>query len=406
MSINETTTAVVILGGGYAGILCANRLRSSLTQSEAARVRITLVNPTAEFHERIRLHQLAAGTIESAAKPLSSMLHSDVHVMVGRALRIDPGQNVVDVGTTDGIVGVRFDTLVYAIGSTPAMTTPGAEEHTFALGDPQGAAAARLAIATGTPGQRIVVVGAGFTGVETASEVADRHPGARVTLLSAGPIVAQVRPAARRSITRSLTRLGVLIRDEARVTSVEAGLIVLADGTTVDFDIALWTASFGAPELARVSGLATDAVGRLRVDEYLRCIDHPAVIGAGDAVVLPDSNGRHVRMGCAMALPLGAAAAGTILAGVRGTQPERVSVGFLLQCISLGRRDGYIQFVHADDSPRRVHLGGRIGAFIKEAVCKMTVNSPRKERTKAGAFWAPRGPRIAAARCEYAGADR
>ena len=323
-------------------------------------------------------------------------------------------------------MGVGFDTLVYAVGSGPAMTTPGAAEFAFALGSPDGAVAARAAIAEGAPGQRIVVVGGGFTGVETASEVAERHPAAKVTLLSAGPIVPQMRPAARKSIARSLSRLGVIITENAGVRRVEAGRLILGDqpqaaGTpadenpaaenpaaevTVPFDVCLWTASFAVPELARVSGLTTDELGRLRVDEYLRSVDNPAIIGAGDAVRLPDSVGRHVRMGCAMALPLGGAAAGTILASLRDERPQPVSVGFILQCISLGRADGYVQLVRADDTPRKMHVGGRLGAFIKEAICTMTVKATRKERTKPGAFRGPKGPQPSAITSRHTAAMR
>jgi NADH dehydrogenase FAD-containing subunit len=53
---------IVILGGGYAGVICANRVRSSLTPAEAARTRMILVNPLPDFVERIRLHELAAGS--------------------------------------------------------------------------------------------------------------------------------------------------------------------------------------------------------------------------------------------------------------------------------------------------------------------------------------------------------
>ncbi|MDT5189593.1 MAG: hypothetical protein QOI28_1844, partial [Mycobacterium sp.] len=51
-----TTTKVVVIGGGYAGTVAANHLRMR------GEVHITLVNPRPRFVERIRLHQLVAGT--------------------------------------------------------------------------------------------------------------------------------------------------------------------------------------------------------------------------------------------------------------------------------------------------------------------------------------------------------
>jgi len=109
---------------------------------------------------------------------------------------------------------------------------------------------------------------------------------------------------------------------------------------------------------------------------------------------VPDSVGRHLRMGCAVALPLGAHAAETVLARMRNQEPKAVSIGFIAQCISLGRKHGYIQFVRADDSPRAFHLGGKLGATFKESICKMVVTAPKKESVKPGAYSWPKGPKV------------
>jgi NADH dehydrogenase FAD-containing subunit len=170
----------------------------------------------------------------------------------------------------------------------------------------------------------------------------------------------------------------------------------LVDGREIGFDVCLMAASFAVPDLAKVSGLAVDDAGRLRVDEYLRALDAPRIVAAGDAMTAPETVGKHLRMGCASALPLGAHAAGTVLAAIRGQQPTRVSVGYIVQCISLGRGRGYIQAVRADDSPRPLHLAGRPAAMVKETICAMVLEAPRKERTKPGSYSSPKGPRIAA----------
>lgn len=141
--------------------------------------------------------------------------------------------------------------------------------------------------------------------------------------------------------------------------------VELADGTPLPSDVTVWAASFSVPQLAATRGLAVDEIGRLRVDEYLHSIDHPDIIGAGDAVQPPASVGAHLRMSCAMALPLGGHAANTSLAQLRATQPQPLTAGFIIQCISLGRRKGYVQFVHSDDTPRRFHIAGALGAKIQ-----------------------------------------
>jgi NADH dehydrogenase FAD-containing subunit len=238
-----------------------------------------------------------------------------------------------------------------------------------------------------------VVVGGGATGVETAAEIAEQRPQAGVTLVSAGPILPQLPPAARSSIGATLDRLGVHVRDHAPVTRVLADGIELEGGEFLASEVTVWAASFSVPQLARTSGLAVDEMGRLRVDEYLQGLDYPDIIGAGDAVRPPASVGAHLRMGCAIAIPLGGQAADTAIARLRGTPPRPLDVGFLIQCISLGRQAGYIQLVRADDTPRRFHLAGRIGAVVKERVCRMVISGPRKEATKPGSYLSPGGPR-------------
>jgi NADH dehydrogenase FAD-containing subunit len=385
--------SIVVVGAGYAGVTAANRIRGSLTSAERQWVRIVMINRSGDFIERVRLHEVAAGTIRTAAFPLRDILHSDVEVIVGDVGAIDPDNKRLDLMTASGPRVEHYDTLIYAVGSRAALGAPGVHEHALLLSNPDGALAAREVIGGGPAGQRVVVVGGGATGVEAAAEIAEQRPQARVTLLSAGPILPQLPPSASSSIGATLARLGVVVRDNARVTRVLADGIVLEGGEIVPSEVTVWAASFSVPQLAQVSGLAVDELGRLLVDDYLQSPDYPDIIGAGDAVRPPASVGAHLRMGCAVAIPLGGHAADTALARLRGAAPEPLDVGFLIQCISLGRKKGYIQLVRADDTPRRFHLAGRIGAFVKERVCRMVISGPRKEASKPGSYHSPGGPR-------------
>jgi NADH dehydrogenase len=391
--MSTSGTTVAIIGAGYAGVIAANRLRSSLTSEEASQVRVVMINRTDQFVERIRLHQVAAGTIPSAARPLSEMLHDDIDVVVGDVVGIDPDRKLVEVATAAETHVEGYDTLIYAVGSVAAIGVPGAAEFAYLLANPDGAQAARDAIARIQPGQRIVVVGGGATGVEAAAEIAEQHPDAHVALLCGGNILEFMTAKARPRISKTLARLGVQIHEHTTVTRVLEHCVELADGTLAPSDVTVWAASFSVPQLAATSGLAVDEIGRLRVDESLRSINYPNVIGAGDAVRPPASVGSHLRMSCAIAIPLGKHAANTARAQLRGTEPQPLSAGFIMQCISLGRRTGYVQFVHSDDTARRFHLAGSPGAKVKEMICKMVVTNLQKTRTKPDAYWSPAGPR-------------
>jgi NADH dehydrogenase FAD-containing subunit len=383
---------VVVIGAGYAGMMATNRFLGSLTEDEKKRTTLTVVNPRGVFVERIRLHELAAGSRDTVAIPLPELLHPDAVTVIGRARLIDRAARTVRVATAAEEFDLPYDYLVYAAGSIAAGSIPGAVQHAFLLADFEDAGAAAQAIRAAGPGPRIAVVGGGFTAVEAASELAAQRADAQVTLYCAGQLVAGMRPAARSSLATTLRRLGVHIMENSAVTQVEAGRLRLGSGQVHAFDSCILAASFTAPDLAAVSGLPVDPSGRVKVDEHLRCLDEPTVIGAGDAIVAPATVAAHLRMGCVTALPLGAQAADTLLASIRGTALPALSIGFVLQCISLGRKNGYIQVVRADDTPRPLHVGGRAGAAIKEKVCRFVVDSAKKERTSPGTYTWPKGP--------------
>jgi NADH dehydrogenase FAD-containing subunit len=393
----DATSRVVILGGGYAGVIATNRFLGSLTDDERSRVKLIVVNPRDGFVERIRLHQLAAGSRRCVTIPLADMLHSEAVLVTGTPEHIDDQARTVRVASAGRELDLPYDYLVYAVGSMAAAPIPGSREHAFLLADYDGARNAGEAIAACEPRAEIAVVGGGLTGVEAASELPEQRPDGKVTLYCAGTLLSNMRSSARDSIRNVLRRQGVRVIEDAPVAEIKENMIRLGGGDLHPFDVCLVAASFDVPELAAVSGLPTDEHGRLEVDERLRCVSDPRVIGAGDAIVAPATVARHLRMSCAAALPLGAHAAGTLLASLRGTPPPALSAGYILQCVGLGRNNGYIQVVRADDTPRRLHIGGRAGAAIKNMVCTMVVDAPLKESSKPGAYRWPKGPKTEAA---------
>lgn len=356
----NTPSQVVVVGAGYAGVLAANRLRT------APEVTVTVVNPVPDFVERIRLHQYASGS-GTATRPLTEVLHPDVALRIASVERIDEHSVVLDDGTT-----VPFDQLVYAVGSGPGDAVPGVE-HAHAVSHLDGARRLRDSLDAAAPGASVTVVGGGLTGIETAAEIAESHPGLRVRLRSSGTVAAGLSERGRQTVRRTLDRLGVDVREQA-VARIERGAVVLDDGTAEPTDVVVWAGPFAVPDLARRSGLPVDDRGRLRTDETLTCLGHPTIVGVGDAVAPPARVARHLRMSCQAAVSLGAHGADTVRAHLAGDAGSPLSIGLISQCISLGRRDGVVQLSHADDTPRRLVLRGRTGAFVKERVCRGTLS--------------------------------
>ncbi len=375
-------TRVIVIGGGYAGVLAANHLRLN------ENVDITLVNPRAQFVERIRLHQLVTGT-DDAVVDYAEILGDGIDLKVDSVTRIDaPGRRIELAGGGE----LTYDYLIYAIGSHGAApVVPGAAEFGYPISELEQAQQLKKAFHAAGADAPMTVIGAGPTGLEVAAEFAEE--GRRVTLVCGGVLGPYLHARGRRAAAKRLTRLGVTIIDGpgSTATEVRPDAVVLADGRTIASTVTVWTAGFGVPDLAASSGLSTDAAGRLVTDETLTSIDDPHIVAAGDAAA---PSNVPLRMSCQAAIPLGAQAANTVLSRIAGTEPKRLNQAFTGQCISLGRTGGLVQLARFDDTVIPLHIGGRTAAKIKEAVCKGTVTFLQREARKPGSyFWLKGGKR-------------
>ncbi|CAM4298417.1 FAD-dependent oxidoreductase [Nocardia ninae] len=370
---------VVVVGAGYAGVMAANRL-AAVGGSD---VRVTVVNPRAQFVERIRLHERAAG-VSRVVQLRRGVLHRDVRLRVATVARIGAESVALDDGSV-----LEFDYLLYAVGSTAAPGLAGAE-HACNIADLDGAELLRGRLRRLSAGARVVVVGGGLTGIETSAEIAYRYPALAVELVS-GSVAGCLPDSSRASIEDRLENAGVRVRSGLRVTATRADAVV-TDAGVLPSDCTVWAGSFGVPDLALRSGLAVAADGRLRTDDTLVCVDHGRIVGVGDAVAPPAHVGEHLRMSCQAAMPMGAHGADTVLALIRGERPQPSSIGMVGQAISLGRRDGFIQATHLDDTARGFVLSGRVAAMAKERVCRCTLTSMRYPRAYR---WLP-GPTVLA----------
>ncbi|GAA3413944.1 NAD(P)/FAD-dependent oxidoreductase [Streptosporangium vulgare] len=385
MTEHNTSHRVVVIGGGYAGTLAANRLRMRDD------VDITLVNPRPEFVERIRLHQFVARTGD-ATIDYGTLLGEGIRLVVDSATRIDAAARVVRLASGRAL---DYDYVVYAVGSTGAVpSVPGAAEFGWPIAELESAQRLRARLEELPLKASVTVVGGGLTGVETAAELAEQ--GRRVTLVCGRALAPYLSAGGRRYVAKWLTRHGVAVVEGGTVTEVRPDAVVLADGSAGGVvrpsALTIWTAGFGLPELAAASGLRTDALGRLLTDETLTSVDDDRVVGAGDAAA---PSGRPLRMSGYAAGPLGARAADTVLSRIAGTGPAVIDLAFTGACVSLGRHAGIRQIAGKDDVAVNIYVPGRMGAIIKELTCRFVVSRRiRLEAGKPGSMgWPKGGPR-------------
>ncbi|GAA2380313.1 NAD(P)/FAD-dependent oxidoreductase [Dactylosporangium salmoneum] len=356
---------IIVLGAGYSGAIAAGRLARRLRREDVA---ITLVNAEPDFVERVRNHQLATGQTLKP-RPLAELFAgTGVDLRIARVAAVDADRRTVTLG--DGSE-LAYDTLVYALGSGwNARAVPGAAEHAYELASRPGALRLRERLAGLTPGSTVLVVGGGLTGLEAATEIAEARPDLRVSLAARDALGDWLSPKGRAHLRKVLAGLGVTAHEHTAVASVESGHVTTADGATIPAEVTVWTTGFAVHPIAGATTLEVTGTGQIVVDGSMRSVSHPDVYAIGDAARAMGPGGKPLRMSCASGTPMAWQAADTIAARLTGGKLPHAPLRYFNQCISLGRRQGLIQYVTADDRAVSAVLTGKAAAIYKELVCK------------------------------------
>jgi NADH:ubiquinone reductase (H+-translocating) len=375
---------IVIAGAGYAGLHAALRLATKLKDNPG--VELTLIDRH-DYHQALtELPRVAAGTraADAVRIPLEPVLAERVRFVETQVVGFDLGEGALE--TKDG--PVAYTRLVLALGSRPNdFAIPGLAERTISLYSVDDAArvwaavndAIRAAAEAGDPDRQrrlatVVVGGGGATGVELAGELAEMLPEVarghglapdrpKVILVEAGPsILAGSSPGLISRATEILGRLGVSVRTDAKVAAATAEGLRLRDGQLVQGGVFVWAGGVKAPELVADSGLPTGHNGRVKVDQYLRALDHPEVYVAGDLASVVDLRSGHVLPPLAqVALEEAETVANNLHAEHDGRPLESFwfhDKGFV---VSVGPRRGVAALAG-------ITTGGRLAHVLKDAV--------------------------------------
>ena len=317
-SFVDVKLEIVIAGGGFAGVYCAKTLAGMLGSESVRRIGLIAEQNIMVFQPM--LAEVAGASLSplDVVNPLRLFCRG-ADVLRGRITDIDlTGHRLtLDAGDFTSNTVIEFEHLILALGSVVDLSrVPGMPEHALVLKNVGDALRLRATIinrleeanleSDGAILQRLltfVVVGGGFSGVETAGQILDLLANAkpfyhnlhqarlRVVLIHSGPhLLPEVGESLGRYAEKKLRRRGMEILLNARVTSMTAQRIFLGAGQTIDAATVLSTVG-NAPHplilgVAERFGLETYK-GRLVTEPTLRIKGWKGLWAAGDCAAVP-----------------------------------------------------------------------------------------------------------------------
>ncbi|MCR4514197.1 NAD(P)/FAD-dependent oxidoreductase [Aeromicrobium sp. 50.2.37] len=300
---------VVVVGGGFGGLSLVRKLKR-------ADVDITLIDRHTYNTFQPLLYQVATASLNPG--DITWFLRAvradqkNVRFVKGIVTNIDHQAKVLSL---HGEVSVTYDYLVLANGvTTNFFGTPGAEEFSLPLYKRSQALQVRdrlfenleeFAINGQDEDLRIIVVGGGATGVETAGAFAEfrnndmptTYPELdrariHVTLLEMAPnVLGPFDEKLRAYAERSLLKRDVDLRLNTAVKEVrEDGVVVEKDGETefLSAGIVVWATGVTAHPTVLDWDVPQGRGGRIEVDEHLRVKDRADTFAIGDIAIGPD----------------------------------------------------------------------------------------------------------------------
>lgn len=326
--MSTTKPVIVIVGGGAGGLELATQLGQKLGKKDKAQ--ILLIDKNRTHIWKPLLHEVATGSLDSDLDGVVYSAHAAKHgyqFQLGTfcglnadAKQLSMAPIVDDAGYT--LLPERhidYDKLVIAIGSVSNdFNTPGVKDHCFFLDSHQQAnrfhnalldSFTRVHQSDSINKLNIAIVGAGATGVELSAELYHVTEMLKVYglskmtaeklnihLIEAGPRILPALPERiASSARRELSKLGVNVMENTRISEATSEGFVTADGDLIEANLMLWAAGVKAPDFIKTIDLfELNRANQILVKPSLISTIDEAIYVIGDCCACKQADGSFV----------------------------------------------------------------------------------------------------------------
>ena len=353
-SHNLSAKQILVLGGGFAGLWSAVGAARKLDELGLGpeEVEVSLVNRDGYHCIRVRNYE---ADLSAVRVPLDDVLGPiGVRRLEGEVAAIDLAGQTVTVTITNGQRTLPYDRLVFALGSQILRpNVPGLAEHGFDVDTYNGAARlnSHLQSLLGLPASAgqltVIVVGAGLTGIEVATEMpgklrsllaqANTMRPFRVILADHNPQVgSDMGESARPVIEEALAALGIETRLGIDIVAIGPSGVTLKSGEEIPAATVVWCAGMRANPLTQLFPVERDRFGRLPVDAFMRVNGVANVFAAGD-VAWAMMDDRHASvMSCQHGRPMGRFAGHNVVCDLFGLPMLPLRIPWYVTVLDLG----------------------------------------------------------------------
>src|SRR5271166_4994716 len=370
MSSETYAFPIVILGGGFAGTYCARALKSAFQEETSKNVALLADQNAMLFHPMLAE---VSGSSISPLHVVTSLRQfcRGSSIFMGGVEDVDFEQKTVSFIASPFVppATLKFEHLVLAIGSVVDVSrVPGMPEHGYLMKTVGDAIRLRTDVLERLEAGSVVkdesirrrlltfvIVGGGYSGVETAGQVWDLlrdvqrfYPRInpkefRLVLIHSGPhLLPQIDEDLGRYCEEQLRKRGIDLRLKTHVTAVTAERAILSTGEMIDANTVVSTVGNAANPVVRKlidRCKLPNQKGRVITESTMQVKGYTNLWAAGDCAAVPLKDGSASPATAQFAMRQGTVLAKNILALRTGRPLQPFEYTSMGEMASLGHRN-------------------------------------------------------------------